>query len=145
MTPLLAYSLKRKCSHFDEIFIIGCIGSCQNDNFQCSQWWKFCPNDDIFVSVLELCFLALTHGYASRFVLYDVSQPTHYIINHDNDLWCIISHSRVNQYTQAKSGVITFCHLYEHQWRKKDKSVADILDVSPALMHPSLINMMSAT
>ena len=36
-------SLKRKCCHFDEIFITGCIGSCQNDNFQCSQWRKFRP------------------------------------------------------------------------------------------------------
>ena len=45
-------SLKRKCLHFDEIFITGCTESCQNDNFQCSQWWKFHQNDDIFVSVL---------------------------------------------------------------------------------------------
>ena len=51
-------SLKRKCLHFDEIFITGCTESCQNDNFQCSQWWKFHQNDDIFVSVMEraLCF-----------------------------------------------------------------------------------------
>ena len=34
-----------------EIFITGCTGSCQNDNFQCSQWLKFRQNDDIFVSV----------------------------------------------------------------------------------------------
>ena len=59
---LLAYSvlvirepsLKRKCLHFDEIFITGCTGSCQNDNFQCSQWLKFRQNDDIFVSVVGL-------------------------------------------------------------------------------------------
>ena len=44
-------TLKRKCLHFDEIFITGCTGSCQNDNFQCSQWLKFRQNDDIFVSV----------------------------------------------------------------------------------------------
>ena len=43
-------TLKRKCCYFDEIFITGCIESCQNDNFQCSQWWKFRQND-IFVSV----------------------------------------------------------------------------------------------
>ena len=47
------YSLKRKCRHFDEILITGCTGSCQNDNFQCSQWLKFRQNDDIFVSVLD--------------------------------------------------------------------------------------------
>ena len=46
-------SLKRKCLHFDEIFITGCTGSCQNDNFQCSQWLKFRQNDDIFVSVVR--------------------------------------------------------------------------------------------
>ena len=44
-------ALKRKSLHFDEMFITGCTGSCQNDNFQCSQWWKFRQNDDIFVSV----------------------------------------------------------------------------------------------
>ena len=47
----IATSLKRKYCHFDEIFITGCTGSCQNDNFQCSQWWKFRQNGDIFVSV----------------------------------------------------------------------------------------------
>ena len=46
------HSLKQKCLHFDEIFITGCTGSCQNDNFQCSQWLKFRQNDNIFVSVL---------------------------------------------------------------------------------------------
>ena len=46
-----ANSLKRKCRHFDEILITGCTGSCQNDNFQCSQWLKIRQNDDIFVSV----------------------------------------------------------------------------------------------
>ena len=46
------HSLKRKCLHFDEIFITGCTESCQNDNFRCSQWWNFHQNDDIFVSVL---------------------------------------------------------------------------------------------
>ena len=30
----------QKCCHFDEIFIIGCTGGCQNDNFHCSQWRK---------------------------------------------------------------------------------------------------------
>ena len=38
--------LKRKCGHFDEIFITGCTGNCQNDNFKCSQWWrKFRQNE----------------------------------------------------------------------------------------------------
>ena len=49
----LSQTLKRKCLHFDEIFITGCTGSCQNDNFQCSQWLKFRQNDNIFVSVLS--------------------------------------------------------------------------------------------
>ena len=44
-------SLKRKCCHFDEIFITGCTESCHFDNFRCSQWWRFHQNDDIFVSV----------------------------------------------------------------------------------------------
>ena len=45
-------TLKRNCRHYDEIFITGCTGSCQNDNYRCSQWWKFSQNDDISVSVL---------------------------------------------------------------------------------------------
>ena len=45
--------LKRKCRHFDEIFITGCTGSCHFDNFQCSQWWKFHQNEDISVSVYK--------------------------------------------------------------------------------------------
>ena len=32
--------------YFDEIFITGWTGSCQNDNFQCTQWWKFCAASD---------------------------------------------------------------------------------------------------
>ena len=46
--------LKRKCLHFDGIFITGCTESCQNDNFRCSQWWRFHQNDHIFVSVWRL-------------------------------------------------------------------------------------------
>ena len=33
------------------MFITGCIGNCQNDNFRCSQCRKFRQNDNIFVSV----------------------------------------------------------------------------------------------
>ena len=29
---------KKKCNPFDEICVIGGIGSCQNDNFRCHQW-----------------------------------------------------------------------------------------------------------
>ena len=47
-------TLKRKCCHFDEIFIAGCIGSCHFDNFRCSQWWKFHQNEGI--SVYQLIF-----------------------------------------------------------------------------------------
>ena len=39
-----SYALKSKC-HFDEIFVTG--GSCQNDNFRCSQWRDFRLNDVI--------------------------------------------------------------------------------------------------
>ena len=49
----LSKSLKRKCRHFDEIWITGCTGSCHFDNFQCSQWWKFHQNEDISVSVVN--------------------------------------------------------------------------------------------
>ena len=55
--PLCAIGtpLKQKCCHFDEIFITDCTGSCHFDNFQCSQWWKFCQNEDISVSVPNGC------------------------------------------------------------------------------------------
>ena len=36
------------------IFITGCTWRCQNDNFECSQWWKCCQNDEISVSVPDL-------------------------------------------------------------------------------------------
>ena len=39
-----------ECFHFDKIFITGCTGSCQNDNFQWSQWSKFHQNDEIVIS-----------------------------------------------------------------------------------------------
>ena len=54
--------LKRKCLHFDEIFITGCTESCQNDNFRCSQWWNFHQNDDIFVSVSNQLTMHLKWG-----------------------------------------------------------------------------------
>ena len=41
------YTLKWKCRHFYEIFISGCTGCCQNDNFQYNKWLKFCQNDNI--------------------------------------------------------------------------------------------------
>ena len=51
--------LQWKC-HFGEIFITGCTGSCQNDNFQFSQWWKFRQNDNISVSALEQTGIPIT-------------------------------------------------------------------------------------
>ena len=39
-------ALKWKPHHFDEIFITDSNGSCQNDNFLCSQWWNFHQNDN---------------------------------------------------------------------------------------------------
>ena len=47
--------LKWKC-HFDEIFITGCTRSCQNDNFWCSQWWKFHQNENISISLYTCTF-----------------------------------------------------------------------------------------
>ena len=42
--------LSRQCHHFNKIFISGCIGSCQNDNFECSQCWK------LFIKITIVCF-----------------------------------------------------------------------------------------
>ena len=49
-----AYSLKWKC-YFDEFFNTGCAGSCQNEKFQCSEYWQFRQND-ISVSLSCLIF-----------------------------------------------------------------------------------------
>ena len=49
-----AHTLKREYRHCDGIFITGCTGSCQSDNFQYSRWWKCHPNDDISVSVYNV-------------------------------------------------------------------------------------------
>ena len=51
VTCSLPWTLKRKCRHFDEIFVTGGTEICHFDNFRCSQWWKFHQNDDISVSV----------------------------------------------------------------------------------------------
>ena len=61
-TLQLQWPLKRKCHHFDEIFVTGCTESCHFDNFRCSQWWKFHQNDDIFVSVGICTFWAVVES-----------------------------------------------------------------------------------
>ena len=72
-------SLKRKCLHFDEIFITGCTESCQNDNFQCSQWWKFRQNDDIFVSVIWRWGVGHQCFYCNSLI---TNQNTHHLLHH---------------------------------------------------------------
>ena len=56
-------SPKWKYLQFDEITITGCIGSCQNDNIQCSQWLKFHQNDNIFVSVMTRILIKSNSAY----------------------------------------------------------------------------------
>ena len=62
----MEHSLKRKCRHFDEILITGCTGSCHFDNFQCSQWWKFHQNEDIYVSVFTFVSSFWTGNVSDR-------------------------------------------------------------------------------
>ena len=39
-------------THDERLTTVGaCTESCQFDNFQCSHWWKYCQNYNIFVSV----------------------------------------------------------------------------------------------
>ena len=83
-------SLKRKCLHFDEIFITGCTGSCQNDNFQCSQWLKFRQNDNIFVSVMA-CRL---FGAASN----------HFLLQ----CWIIVNCSLRKSFSQNRIKILQF-------------------------------------
>ena len=54
------------------MFITGCTGSCQNDNIQCSQWWKFRQNDHICVSV----YILLLYYYNDVILGMIVSQIT---------------------------------------------------------------------
>ena len=63
------YPLKRQCSHFDEIFIIGCTESCHFDNFRCGQWWRFRQNEDISVSVSVMVLNNLSHAEWNIFVI----------------------------------------------------------------------------
>ena len=46
---------------FDDIFVARCIGYYQNDNFLCSQWWKFHQNG-ISVSVPQA--ICIANGFA---------------------------------------------------------------------------------
>ena len=58
-------TLKWKCLHFDEICITGYTGSCQYDNFQCTQWWKFRQIGDTSISEnLELAEILRYHPHS---------------------------------------------------------------------------------
>ena len=43
--------MRQQFSHFYQIFITCCPGSCQNDNFQGSKWWPFHQNHDILMNI----------------------------------------------------------------------------------------------
>ena len=66
-------TLKRKCSHFDEIFITGCTESCHFDNFRCSQWWRFRQNEDISVSVHWAFLIIVWNHWYSRSLWWSTS------------------------------------------------------------------------
>ena len=59
-------SLEQKCLHLNEIFITGYTGSCHFNNLQCSQWWQFHQNEDIFVSVMTSSFI---HAHYSDVIM----------------------------------------------------------------------------
>ena len=54
---IVQLSLKWERCHCDEFFISSHTEGCHNDNFRCSQWWKFRQND-ISVSV-NISYMAL--------------------------------------------------------------------------------------
>ena len=87
------YTQKRKCHHFDEIFITGCTESCQNDNFQCRQWRKFRQNDDISVSVYIMIMAAIavneTMLYWSTF--FTVPSHEHNRLSDHRQLHCLFN------------------------------------------------------
>ena len=54
----LSVWLKRKCCYFDEMFIIGCTGSCHFENAQCNQsrkWWISASVFDRQAMLLVVC------------------------------------------------------------------------------------------
>ena len=51
---LLHWNLSKCIQYFNGIFITGCTGSCQYDNFQCSQWWKYHQNSFCFSVILVM-------------------------------------------------------------------------------------------
>ena len=61
-------SLQRTFCHFDEIVITGCTGSCENDNFECNQWWNFHQNDDksILVNCPSYCVMICSCRFKIR-------------------------------------------------------------------------------
>ena len=68
-------TLKRKYCYFEEIFVTGCTGSCQFDNFWCS-WWRKFPQKCIFVSVKKPKVCRRPGLFGIRFDLlngYDIS------------------------------------------------------------------------
>ena len=94
-------SLKGKCCHFDEIVIVGCTGSCQKDNFQCRQWWKFCRNDDISISLYtsqESCISILCCDLmlcTSPFYPYSSRLLHWHWDNHAISPWTVTHHQRI--------------------------------------------------
>ena len=68
-TIMQCNALKRKCLHLDEIFITGCIGSCQDDNFQCIPGWKLRQNE---ISISEIFITGCT---GSCYVDNDLCRP----------------------------------------------------------------------
>ena len=66
----------QKCCHFDKISITACTGSCHCDNFQCSQWWKFCQND-ISISVNPV----LTRRRNPKWITRSPSNLQHFVYN----------------------------------------------------------------
>ena len=85
-TALQLPSLKLKCCHFDEIFIISCTGSCYLENVRSSVWRKFHQND-ISVSVRKSIERHTAHTIVSW------PNPKQWVIVHTSDLMMIIRQS----------------------------------------------------
>ena len=79
MSPVATH-WNRKCLHFDDIIITGCTGSCLNDNFHCSQGWKFSSKWHFRFRVFVRFFMC----YRGRVTHICVSKLT--IIGSDNGL-----------------------------------------------------------
>ena len=132
-------TLKRKCRRFDEIFITGCTESCQNDNFQCSQWWKFHQNDNISVSVYICNMYTMYHAATQHYEPLLVDKKYHItsvfisitenISVHNQHYSDVIMSAMASQNIGVPIVFSTVCLGADHRKRQSSASLAFVREI----------------